>query len=125
MEINELMVGDYVHSLRHNVDTKIDAIEKYFKDGETDSVWLEDKSCWDKHYMDEIAPIPLTVEIMQRYFPEPEYVAWSNMRDIDNGLFFHISIAYHGLQVVFPHVRYVHELQNILNICGIDIKIEL
>jgi hypothetical protein len=122
MKVNELMIGDWVkiNDVDYPNPAKIGGVTK--KGGEYYACFPQ----WDLLVAcEKLHPIPLTEEVMRKYFPHADLLAWSEMRDLDYGITFHIAIEYEGLHVVFPHTRYIHELQNLLNISGINIEIEL
>ena len=72
MEARDLMIGDWVHSKLHDMDSTVISIETDRYDYtvkepvKTDDVWLESKKCWERHYMNEIEPIPLTKDILEK-----------------------------------------------------------
>ncbi|MBR6605803.1 MAG: hypothetical protein IKK92_08055 [Prevotella sp.] len=72
MATKELMISDWVHSTRYNVDAKIIDVNH-------DSVWLEVNGQWLRHLEEDVEPIKLTNEIMEKNFPdyEPGYtIGW-------------------------------------------------
>jgi len=118
MKANELMIGDWVRSKLHNVNSKVTDIEWQ---GDFGSVWLEEKKCWERHFDNEIKPISLTTKMMEVNFPTPDdgVTWWPN-----NKPFFHVECCpLNGTRVCMPYTQYVHELQHILRLCGIDKEI--
>lgn len=73
---------------------------------------------------EEIEPVPLTDEILQKHFP-----------DTTDGVIWHPTNNPGKYEIIIPHktdrgetscyINYVHELQQILKICGIKKDIEL
>lgn len=72
-------------------------------------------------------PIQLTDEILNLNFPEPEIVAWWPTKDGR----YHIEIQTDdredelGATEIIISLRFVHELQHLLKICGIEKEIVL
>ena len=127
MKINDLMIGDFITfgSEIHKVLT-VDADGVLFLDG-----------CDDSIPIGLIEPVPITNDFLKKNFKlhiEPHYIEWrsedrrvtindlSNMEDrdwychIDNESFETIGGA---------DIQYVHELQHLLRLCGIDKEIVL
>ena len=137
MKANELMVGDFVfHEIYGN--TIIENIDNDF--GDTPSVKLTSEAikhkvgykygyCWCD--LDEIFPIPLTPEILEKNgFVKlgKQYNTWC-MRDFNFSLDFIDGIFgyYEQGRPCNPTfvTKYIHELQHALRLCGIEKKIEL
>ena len=72
----------------------------------------------DLHYM------PLTAELMRKYFPTTDILTWY---ECWNGIHIELDQTNAGSDVVVIQkvIYYVHELQHILKDNGIDIKIEI
>lgn len=76
----------------------------------------------------DIKPVQLTDEILEKNFPEPDILAWWPTGKDGS---FHIEITKDdkedelGSTEVIIRLKYVHELQHLLRICGIDKKIQL
>ena len=121
MKTEEIMIGDWVHSRLHNVDTTVITVEGRGYN----AVWLESKECWERHYMNEIEPIPLTEEILQKNFPDPDVITWFPQDDMP--CFFNIywESIHFGEGELRLNIQYVHELQHILRLCGIEKDIVL
>ena len=121
MTVKEIMIGDYLRSKLHDVVSTVIYVEgeKY------NSVWLEDRACWERHYMSEVEPVPLTEEILQKNFPTDEELAWWPTTKINGeAYFFHFEYA-RTFWCVAVELRYVHELQHLLLLCGIDKEITI
>ena len=136
MNIRDLMVGDFVHSKLHDVDTFVIDIEgrvpkdqPELKYTEAVSVWLDSRQCWERHYLDEIEPIPLTAEILKKNGFEYYHKNFASLRydhqfklkmekwPDENGL--------GGLWSITDliKIRYVHELQQAMRMCSIEKEI--
>lgn len=76
----------------------------------------------------DIKPVQLTDEILEKNFPEPDILAW---RPTGKDASYHIEITKDdkedelGSMEVVIRLKYVHELQHLLRICGIEKKIVL
>ena len=76
----------------------------------------------------DIKPVYLTDEILEKNFPEPDILAWWPTGK--DGCY-HIEITKDdkedelGSTEVIIRLKYLHELQHLLRICGIDKKIQL
>lgn len=135
MKAEELMFRDWVHSKLHNVDTQIDCVgrEPGWK-SDFYCVWLTSKDCWERHYMDEIEPIPLTPEILEKNgFMNIEgdfYLRFGDYKivfDKHNAPFVMKEYDSNGFLYEVPilEVTYIHELQHFLRLCGIKKEIVL
>lgn len=121
MKNEELMIGDWVSVSGTNM--QVAAL------GRTKAGFLDEKSEMFFHEYDNIHPIPLTDEILEKNGFEymiDEYGCWMMgkvellEREPYNGLFeveIHIS-----KETIFLH--YVHKLQHALRLCGIERRIE-
>lgn len=125
MEATELMIGDWVKtndSYKAIKDVKVYAISQYSVQDETTSQWI---GC------QHIEPIPLDSEIMknfgfvcsyddyhQWYIEINHNNLWLEQSRIEPHTYF--MRVFNGLKV-----RYVHELQHALKLCGIDKEINL
>lgn len=119
MNIHKLMVGDW---LQH-------ANGKYFQVTRID-MWGDGSvhfACGHPHlweYNNEFSPIPLTPEILEKNgFHKVWNGSWklnntNLLIDEDNGF-------YVGISMLSLRLDYVHELQHILRLCGIDKKIPI
>ena len=120
MKVEELMVGDWVQ-----VPCLIDNVEHY-------DAWCQVKQLRDNDLdvigfnelrYDEIVPIPLSAEILEKIgfeYINDEYGCWLlgkielREREPYNGLFeVEINIAKETI-----YIHYVHELQHVLKLCG-------
>lgn len=143
MKANELMIGDWVRSKLHNVNSKVTDIEWQ---GDFGSVWLEEKKCWQRHFEDEIEPIPLTEKILMAsgFVPQTVGPYTKNYMLITNDYEDGFILTVNGImkkpdsfrmlyiptdnQIYLDMILgscYVHELQHILRLCGIEKEIVL
>ena len=97
MDIKDLMIGDWVYSRLHNVYTRVIDIEG------RGSVWLESSDCWERHFMNEIEPIPLDAAILEA-----------------NG--FSTYLLTHKTMI---QLQYIHQLQHFIRLLGFDKEIQL
>lgn len=106
MKANELMLGDWV----------IGCSGEPFQIGEIDPDFI---------YWDEIKPIPLTPEILEKngFVVESRYYHGNPLQYcvLVDGLWIDIS----GENFFEGKLEYVHQLQHALRLCGIDKTIEL
>ena len=127
MKPNELLIGDWVQ-----VPSLIDDVEQY-------NAWCKVKQLRDcdldvigfkELKYNEIAPIPITLEILEKlgwrkigrktYMDEQMCVLANHYDD-------KWQMSYGGIDdyTNIPNIRYVHELQHALRLCGIEKEIEL
>lgn len=111
MDSKSLMIGDWVQivsdaPIMTNEYHRIDWIR-------TGEVGLDNRKIVTYPY---IRPISLTAEILEKNFPDPEIVCWYP----DNNTY-RIGIG----DDVALNIKYVHELQHALRLCGIKKEIEL
>lgn len=120
MEATDLMIGDWVSY--GNAYGKV-----WCLDEASDLVGLDlpdNMSTQDAHFED-IFPIPLTPEILEKNQFASE--AYGNRTTYWTGGKF--ALVHFADTDTYSHndieMRYVHELQNTLRLCGIDERIEL
>ena len=112
----ELMIGDWVYNTQNQQNEQVQQISDGY-------IMLDYNDLYDS---DQIRPIHLTKEIMEKNFPEyePGYTIgwWPN----DDSTF-HVEWQedLEGNQVILMHVMYVHELQHLLRIVKCDKQITL
>ena len=139
MEANELMIGDY---LRTRFSKKIIRV----KEIKQSCIYTEDNG----YEYNEIEPIPLTPKILEKNgfeksysniltadgykkLPQYKYKNMAQVQDICRNL---ITISYSDLEGgvydiqcgIGSHIydlKYVHQLQHALRLCGIKKEIEL
>lgn len=73
---------------------------------------------------DELSPMPLTQEMLERTFRESidGIVRWWT---IDDSCFHVEFLMSDGTKLVLPYMQYVHELQHAMRMCGIEMDIVL
>jgi hypothetical protein len=127
MRQNELMVGDWV---------KLDFYDVPYGD-EEDAVWKNGKITAIHHgnwvdvnfgdprdecdiEVEDIHPIQLTEDILQKNFPTPEEIVWWPLNDGS----FRVEMQ-DDTHLIIGKYNYVHELQHALRLFGKDGEIEL
>ena len=118
MTTKELMIGDWVHSTRYNVDAKIIVVNH-------DCVWLEVDGEWLRHLIEFVEPIKLTRKIMDKNFPYREEGYTIGWVQKDDGTFVVCEIDDKGNSVILKHTQYVHEIQHMLRLVKCEKEIEL
>ena len=68
----------------------------------------------------EIAPISLTPEILEKNFPTTDEIVWWQRNPAIMDGYFHIEYAQNWIDCFSINIRYVHELQHALRLCGIE-----
>ncbi len=122
MKASELSIGDWVLDTEFdmNVPDKVSIIE------DCGRVWLEERNVYQSLVYCE--PIPLTPEILEKNFePKGERWYWGDeFSDIDideftDGLWevevWNVEVGMLDCKI---YISYVHELQHVLELCGID-----
>lgn len=127
MKATDLMIGDFVNV--NDIPLRVGAIrqdELGFFDNDYKIYWCSDDE------FDRIDPIPLTEEILAKngwdfskkkygiYCKEDKFHDAELSRD-DNGFYWSINTDEYEIL----RVDYVHQLQHLLRLCGIDKEIEL
>lgn len=130
MKANELMIGDWVKVVSCPLPLKVRSVE----DGQIGlchSVLWNNSIGWTRidvpssTYEEDVDPIPLTDEILQKNFPEFEQgytIGW-----FPNNVGYQIE-WYGDLEdneIIMKHVGSVHQLQHILRLVGNRKEIEL
>ena len=142
MDIKSLMIGDWVQLKTYGVSDKFERTEAYIyvKVAEIGSglITVEYNNDIKEPYRicenTEIEPIPLTPEILEKngwikdgYFYKAEDGSYIQLGE----LFEHASFRAekHGIPreiQTSPHLlKYIHQLQHALRLCGIEKEIEL
>ena len=133
MKANKLMIGDFFLY-------KEKAVEVVSIDGGTETVWIDGKKVSALRKIDDLQPIPLTPEILEKNgFVKAQMVSDTPPYDKDEEGNMHFSlnesfwgwwqqnqiflIPANGLG--WLELKYVHELQHALKLCGIEKTIEL
>lgn len=121
MKANELMIGDW---LKHYNGTPMQVTKittEHFACAEKRGM-----NCWK--YNNKYEPIPLTPEILEKngltndpygcHFKEDEYMTLEISVE-EEGVYW--TINYNEYSIL--KLKYVHELQHVLKLCGIDKEI--
>ena len=120
MKANELQIGDWVANPL-GWRAKVQSI-KYLNDNYRIRIGLNDDSYQDYLSSEEIFPIPLTAEILEKNFPDPtDGLTWFPE---EGGFNCHTYVPKCEINA-FGLFKYVHQLQNALRLCGIEKGIEL
>lgn len=133
MKATDLMIGDWVKCEDpkcegHQVDLIDLCNEEVGLDGEIDN-------------FENIIPIPLTPEILEKNFGRPYGLGWYDvyeLKRIEGEGIYYIRDAYRypskerfsiikadDKEITFCSLKYVHELQHALKLCGIEKEIVL
>lgn len=121
LKTKDLMIGDWVIlSSNGKVPDIVCKVEEICADSLYDTVMVTD--CDNPISIEEIKPVPLTEEILENnhFNPEYEIIWWKDWWY--NKSIFHIECE-KGDFVIKTNIKYVHELQHILNMCGIEKEI--
>lgn len=113
MKKEELMIGDWVYNTHNRQNEQVAEIGSGL-------VMLDYN---DLYEYDEIEPIPLTTEILERNFHEPNegVVWWKNDEP-----FYHVEcLPLNGMRLIMPYTQYVHELQHALRLAQIDKEVKI
>lgn len=148
MKVEELMIGDWVCLADGNLPLE----ERYFKieylaisagaswvnQGTNAPIGLGDGESCIPVFRDEIYPIPITTEILEKndilYEKQSYYYIIKDDKDLE--CTYYIQQVLQGDWVVgvdtgsydcsvFARIKHVHELQHALKLCGIDKEIVL
>lgn len=136
MKANELQIGDYVN-YRGQI---IKVTSLYDKGGSNEVGWSDKESVWVN--ASNVEPIPLTTEILKKNGHKvPGYSVWEleadgaevqwvreTMDNINPPMQFRLAPRQKNVGVqetLICHIKYVHELQHALRLCGIEKEIKL
>lgn len=116
MKANELMVGDY---LMHNgLPYRVIQVDGIVRDG-----WIlenGEEDCGE--------PIPITADILKKNGWEERptgYVFYTDGKKYDNSLWYIFCSNTFVVNSAEFQIKYVHELQHAMRLCGIKKEIEL
>lgn len=123
MEANELMIGDFLRYKRNFPDTHLQGkiVKVCGVRGRVDVITIDDGNFHESEHPDWIEPIPLTAEILEKNFPEPDVIAWWPFEDGR----FHCETETDGNIMVSGAFNYLHELQHALKLVGVEKEITL
>ena len=114
LKITDLLFGDYFQNLNGAI-FRMDytVFNRYINDSSFETIF---------------SPVPLSDEILETNFPDPDILAW--WPAAKDG-YYHIDIeqddsedSLGGPEIIIK-LKYVHELQHLLKICNIDKDIKL
>lgn len=125
MKANELMIDDWVYMSENDIPRRITDIGRF------DLISSYGITC----YVDNIHPIPITPEILEKnfgsalngcYFEGDEFYELI-IHEVNEGTWIikHDNIEFSNIPRQQVMVSYVHELQHALRICGIEKEIDL
>ena len=132
MKPEELMIGDWFLWKGKPVQVaSVSGVKYSFGHIDITLAHCNDKKLLETHDIKSIQPIPLTPEILEKngfFRLGNQYNTWC-MRGFNFSLDF-IDGAFGYYEQGKPHnptfvTKYVHELQHVLKLCGIDKTIEL
>ncbi len=120
MRANDLMIGDWVYN-SNNEKCKVHGISEIFDSNITlDNYDKENDGCFEMEF--EVSPIPLTAEILEKNQIRYQYGMPWYQGGADSVFEFRYK-SDDGTTEVKKQVRYVHQLQHALRLCGIVMKI--
>lgn len=118
MKGNELMIGDIVAV--NNTPLQIAAL------GTAKAGFLDARGEMFYHYYDNMAPIPLTAKILEKNFRADKQWGESGWFINDHIHIYQTTSGVYNIQYMeIVDIRYIHELQHALKLCGIEKTIEL
>ena len=117
MKATELMIGDWVKWTSDQCRTVEDSYPFKIRSICAETVQIDGRNNW---YVESlIEPVTLTEDFMNRNFPEYEEgheIGWWQHEDKET---FHVEFVDRYRKIVMRGVKYVHELQHILRMCGL------
>ena len=116
MDKSELQIGDWVYNTHNRQNEQVAEIGS----------GLVMLAYNDLYEYDEIEPIPLTSEILYENLRElPEVIRWfwDDKKSTDDEMWFIIHTNSLDHITLDASIRYVHELQHALRLCGIEKEI--
>ena len=122
MEAKDLMVGDWV-SLLGTQYYKVKEIKYEYR---VYKIFLQETYSYALE--DEIVPIPLTPEILEKNGWEKTptgYVFYTDGKRYDNSLWYIFGSNTFVVNTAEFQIKFIHQLQHALKLCGIDKEIEL
>ena len=125
MKANELMIGDWVR-IKDGYPFKMEDVSgtSLFRR------WTSDGETMIPYGWNEIEPIPLTWEILEKngftrfgtgYILKGEHFGLDNPSSPNN----YLDNYWLRISIKAVNIKYVHELQHALRLCGIEKEIEL
>lgn len=114
MNVKELQIGDYVN-YRGQI---IVVTSLYDKGGSNEVGWSDREDVWVN--ADNVKPVRLTEEILQKNFPSPEEIVWWPLKDGS----FRVEMQ-DDTHLIIGKYNYVHELQHALRLFGKNGEIDM
>lgn len=123
MKAEELMVGDWVMWKNRQVQiARVSGIVYSFGQIDVTLAHCNDDNLLETHDIKSVSPIPLTEEILKKNFPDPtDGLTWFPE---EGGFNCHTYVPKCEINA-FGLFKYVHQLQNALRLCGINLEIKL
>lgn len=123
MKAEELMVGDWVMWKNRQVQiVRVSGIVYSFGQIDVVLAHCNDDNLLETHDIKSVSPIPLTEEILKKNFPDPtDGLTWFPE---EGGFNCHTYVPKCEINA-FGLFKYVHDLQHVLRLCGIDKEITL
>lgn len=122
MKAKNLLIGDWVYNSKKEM-CKVCGISEIFDSNITlDNYDKENDGCFEKEF--EVSPIPLTSEILERNGIKYQFGMPWYQGGIDGVFEFRFSSDDCATEIKIP-VRYVHQLQHTLRLCGIEMEIKV
>ena len=110
---NSLMIGDWVFNTHNRKPEQVQEIRERM-------VMLDYN---DLYEYDEIELVPLTEEILQKNFQDPDVITWFPLDEKPGYFNIYWEHPVFGEGELRLNIRYVHELQHILTMLNIDREI--
>lgn len=123
MKAEDLMVGDWVMWKNRQVQiVSVSGIVYSFGQIDVVLAHCNDDNLLEMHDIKSVSPIPLTEEILKKNFSEPtDGLTWFPE---EGGFNCHTYVPKCEINA-FGLFKYVHDLQHVLRLCGIDKEITL
>lgn len=120
MKATEFMIGDWVLYGR-----RFAIIKELYNGYVTILCSNNGQNEYVEETYDNIKPIPLTETMLIKHFPDTSILTWRPVDYPDKA--FVIDYTEEGIDAndIIITIEYVHELQHVLKLCGIEKEIEL
>lgn len=122
MKANELMIGDYIAVKPSGMPIKVAAVH-HKKVAYHACI---NKLSWVRESL--LEPIPLTTDVLEKNGWEKRptgYVFYTDGKGYDNSLWYIFGSNTFVINTTEFQIKYVHELQHAMRLCGIEKEIEL
>lgn len=125
MKTGQIMIGDYLQRTYNKEIVKVREVRKNY-------VYVE--GCAYEYEYDELEPIPLTAEIllMNGFERDSKGRIWGEYFEEDENSGLEITVedktgdvywSYNWAEYLILKLKYVHQLQHAMRLCGIDKEI--